>query len=229
LDKFNTTLDEDIQRHKAVALKSVIAYPTGLEIKKPGQDEAAKAYDVYRANNTNKAAEKVIRDFILLQTLEANLRYDIPIQLHTGMGDTPILDMRVSNPILLFDLLTDKRYGKVKYVLIHSGYPYCAETGFLANTFPNVYVDLSEMNPFAGIGVEPKLLELMEMTPMTKIMYGSDAYNIPELFWFASVNFKKVFGRVLDKLIDDDIVDEAYARQIADWILSENARNLYRL
>jgi uncharacterized protein len=227
--KFNTTLDNDIRRYKAVALKSVIAYSTGLEVKITDESEAKKAYDVYKVDKSNKAAEKKFRDFMLLQTLEANIRYDIPIQLHTGMGDSPILDLRLSNPLLLFDLVTHEHYGKAKYAMIHAGYPYTAEVGFLANSYPNVWVDLSEMNPFAGIGIEPKLLELMDMAPMSKIMYGSDAYNIPELFWFSAINFKKVFERVLGKLIEDDVVDENYAKNIASMILSENAKNFYRL
>ncbi|MGD0612308.1 MAG: amidohydrolase family protein [Anaerolineales bacterium] len=229
VDKFNTTLDEDIRKHRAVALKTVIAYLTGLEIKKVSRDDAAKAYDAYRADKSNKAAEKGMRDYLVLQTLEACIRYDIPLQMHTGMGDSPLIDVRLSNPLLLFGMFSDEHYGKAKYVIVHAGYPYTGETGFLVNNYPNVWVDISEMNPFAGIGIEPKLLELMEMAPMTKIMYGSDGYNIPELFWFASVYLKKSLGRALDRLIENDTMDEAYARQVAAWILGENAKRLYRL
>jgi uncharacterized protein len=229
VDKFTTTLDEDIHKHHAVALKTVIAYLTGIEIKKISKEEAAKAYDAYRADKTNKAAEKGMRDYLVLQTLEACIRYDIPLQLHTGVGDSPLIDVRLSNPLLLFGMISDEHYGKAKYVIVHSGYPHTCETGFLVNNYPNVWADVSEMNPFASIGIEPKLLELMEMAPMTKIMYGSDGYNIPELFWFSSLYLKKSLGRALDKLIENDTMDEAYARQVATWILSENAKRLYKL
>ena len=128
-----------------------------------------------------------MRDFLVFQTLEACLRHDIPLQLHTGVGDSPIIDLRNSNPLLLINILKDEHFGKAKIVLVHAGYPYTAEAGYLANNYPNVFIDVSEMNPFASIGIEPKLLELMEMAPLTKLFYGSDGYNIPELFWFSAV------------------------------------------
>jgi uncharacterized protein len=229
VDKFNTTLDEDIRKHRAVAIKSVIAYLSGLEINKTSLEDATKGYDIYRVDKSNKKAEKDLRDYLMLQTLEACIRYDIPLQLHTGVGDSPIIDVRLSNPLLLFNMFRDEHYGKAKYVLVHAGYPYTAETGFLVNNYPNVWADISEMNPFASIGIEPKLLELMEMAPLTKILYGSDGYNIPELFWFASVYLKKSLGRALDTLIENGTIDEQYALQVANWILSENSKRLYRL
>lgn len=226
---FNETLEGEICKHRAVALKTVIAYPTGLQVQKISDADAARAYYGYLVDRADKVAEKGLRDYLVLQTLEACLRHDIPLQLHTGVGDSPLLDLRLSNPLLLFDLIKDEHYRKAKIVLVHAGYPYAAESGFLANNYPNVYVDVSEMMPFASIGVEPKLLELMDMTPMTKLLYGSDGYNIPELFWFSGVYFKKVLARVLQKLVDDDVMDVNYALQVATWILSENARRLYRL
>jgi hypothetical protein len=81
---------------------------------------------------TSRVAEKPFRDFLVLQTLEAAIRYDISLQLPTGVGDSPIIDLRLSNPLLLFNMLTDKHYGQAKYVMVHSSYPYAAETGFLA-------------------------------------------------------------------------------------------------
>ncbi len=226
---FNETLEGEIQKHHAIALKTVIAYPTGLQVQKIADADAARAYYGYLVDRADRAAEKGLRDYLVLQTLEACLRHDIPLQLHTGVGDSPLLDLRLSNPLLLFDIIRDERYRRAKIVLVHAGYPYAAESGFLANNYPNVYVDVSEMMPFASIGVEPKLLELMDMAPMTKLLYGSDGYNIPELFWFSGIYFKKILARVLQKLIDDDVMDVDYGQQVATWILSENARRLYRL
>jgi predicted TIM-barrel fold metal-dependent hydrolase len=226
---FNESLENDIKKHNAVALKTVIAYPTGLEVKKLEEAQIARSYYSYLVDKTDKQAEKALRDFLVLQTLEACIRHDIPLQLHTGVGDSPLIDLRLSNPLHLFNILKDDHFLKAKIVIVHAGYPYTAEAGFLANTYPNVYIDLSEMNPFSSIGLEPKLLELMEMTPLTKLMYGSDGYNIPELFWFSAIYFKKVLGRVLDKLIVDEVFDQEEATTVAKWILSENAKRIYRL
>jgi predicted TIM-barrel fold metal-dependent hydrolase len=85
------------------------------------------------------------------------------------------------------------------------------------------------MVPFASIGVEPKLLELMEMSPTNKILYGSDGYNIPELFWFSGIHFRKCLGRVLSRLAEDEVISLSYAHQVARGILSENSKALYGL
>ncbi|MFH1907007.1 MAG: amidohydrolase family protein [Chloroflexota bacterium] len=226
---FNESLENEIKKHNAVALKTVIAYPTGLEVKRLDEAQVARHYYSYLVDKTDKLAEKGVRDFLVFQTLEACMRHDIPLQLHTGVGDSPIIDLRLSNPLHLFNILKDEHFSKAKIVIVHAGYPYTAEAGFLANTYPNVFIDLSEMNPFASIGLEPKLLELMEMTPLTKLFYGSDGYNIPELFWFSAIYFKKVLGRVLDKLIVDEVFEQDEAITVAKWILGENAKRVYRL
>jgi predicted TIM-barrel fold metal-dependent hydrolase len=226
---FNESLENDIDKHKAVALKTVIAYPTGLDVQKQDDSQFARHYYSYLVDKNDKVAEKGVRDFLVFQGLEACLRHDIPLQLHTGVGDSPLIDLRLSNPLHLINIIKDEHFGKAKIVLVHAGYPYTAEAGYLANNYPNVFIDLSEMNPFASIGLEPKLLELMEMTPLTKLFYGSDGYNIPELFWFSAIYFKKVLGRVLDKLIDDDVFYQDEAITVAKWILGENAKRVYRL
>ena len=43
------------------------------------------------------------------------------------------------------------------------------------------------------------------------------------------MNFKKVLGRVFDSLVERDVLGVSYARQAAGWILSENAKELYKL
>lgn len=229
LERFNCTLDEEIRKHKAVAIKSVIAYHTGLGVEKIGYDATAKAFDAIRSDPDDREAEKIFRDFFIWQTIDACLRHDLPLQLHTGIGDSPQIDLRLSNPLLLYNIFSDNHYGKAKIVMVHCGYPYTEEAGFLINNYPNLYLDISEMVPFASIGVESKLLNILEMGPFTKILYGSDGYNIPELFWFSAIYFKKVLGYTLQKFIDKDIIDKKYAFQIANLILNGNAKQLYQL
>jgi predicted TIM-barrel fold metal-dependent hydrolase len=145
------------------------------------------------------------------------------------MGDTPFIDLRLANPILLYDLINDPLVKNAKIILTHGGYPWIEEAGFLVNTYPNVYLDLSETIPFISIGVEEKLLNLFEMAPTNKIMYGSDGYNIPELHWFSSIQTKNALGRALNKLLKNEYIDEAWAKEIGEQILSNNAKLIYNL
>lgn len=228
IDVYLEALEEDITMYQAAALKTVIAYRTGLDIMESPDSKVGLAYESYLLGRGDGFSEKIIRDHLLLLTLEVCMRHDLPLQIHTGMGDSPIIDLKQSNPLLLYRILKDEHYRKANIVLVHAGYPYTAESGFLANSYPNVWVDVSEMVPFAGIGVEPKLRELLEMTPTTKVLYGSDGYNIPEIFWFSAVYFKRVLARVLGGLVSQDAFSADHARHVAACILSHNSRSLYR-
>jgi uncharacterized protein len=227
---FEQELDESIRNQKAIALKTTIAYHTGLDIKILHEAQASEAYIRYRkckAGDLN--AEKEIRDYFLLLSLEKCIQLDIPMQVHAGIGDAPVLDLMKSNPLLLFNLIRDPYFQKAKIVIEHLGYPYIRETGSLANMFPNIWVDFSEINAFISQSVVHCLHELLEMTPVTKILYGSDSYGVPDIFWFSAVHFKKSLEKVLKDFMRDSVFSPDYAQFVADRILRENAWEFYKL
>jgi uncharacterized protein len=228
-ESFHEELVRQTDEYQAVALKSVIAYLTGLGVTPVSRDEAARAYDRLMRDASDTEAEKAVRDRFFLHTVDLCAERDLPLQLHTGAGDSPIMDLRLSNPLSLYDVISDEHYGRIQWVLVHAGYPMIGEVGWLANTYPNVWVDVSEMVPFAGSGIETRLLELFEMAPLTKVMYGSDGYNIPELFWFGARHFKSALGGALGTLVGAGHIDSAFAQYAAQCMCSENARDLYRL
>jgi predicted TIM-barrel fold metal-dependent hydrolase len=90
-------------------------------------------------------------------------------------------------------------------------------------------VDFSEINAFISQSVVHCLRELLEMTPVTKILYGSDSYGVPDIFWFSALHFKKSLEKVLKDFIHDSILSPEYAQFAADRILRENAWEFYKL
>ena len=226
---FRSDLENDIKRHRAVAVKSSIAYETGLGVDLVTREDANRAFARLQSDSRNKRAEKMVRDYLFLIGLDVCIEHSLPVQLHTGIGDAPLLDLPLGNPLLLFPLLKHDRYGRATFVFVHAAYPFLAEAGFLANQYPGVWIDLSEMVPFVGSGVERSLRTLCEMCPLSKLVYGSDGYNIPELFWFSAVYFRECMSRVLRSLIEEGCIDAEFARQAGENILAGNARRLYRL
>jgi len=161
--------------------------------------------------------------------IEKSIELDVPIQLHTGFGDAPLIDLRDANPLHFFEVISNEELSKAKLVLVHTGYPYVEEAGYLANNYPNVYVELSEMMPFVGLGMKEKVRQLLYMAPVTKILYGSDGYNIPEIFWIAAIWGKRAISEALQELVSSETIDEDYAYKAGSFILSENAIRLYNL
>lgn len=68
------------------------------------------------------------------------------------------------------------------------------------------------------------LREALELAPVSKLLYASDAARAPELYYLAATSWREALGRVLPELLPAAEVEEA-----AHLILRENARRLYRL
>jgi predicted TIM-barrel fold metal-dependent hydrolase len=239
VDEFNKVLESKI-KSGIVSLKSVIAYFTGLSVQKKTEEEARKAYssihsntgdgtDLFRILKSNREQLKIVLDYFLFEAVCCCLKYDVPLQIHVGMGDVPGIDLTSSSPLLLKEFLSDSETMKAKIILTHGGYPYIREAGFLAATHPNVYVDFSETVPFVSVGIGNMLMSLLEMTPVSKIMYGSDCFNVPELAWISAFMAKKELASTLNNILDKWNLDDEWVIDSAAKILAGNAERIYKL
>ena len=130
------------------------------------------------------------------------------------------------NPALLNSVLKREPYREAKVILIHT-YPYVAEASWMAAALPNVWMDLSEGIPFATTAVDRILATALELAPVNRILYGSDAFSGPEQIWLGAELAKAALGRVMTDLLHKDLVTEEDAAIAARAILSGNARALY--
>jgi hypothetical protein len=136
----------------------------------------------------------------------------LPVQVHCGFGDWDLHLWR-ADPGYLKPLL--ERFGETTFVLLHC-YPFVREAGWLAHVYGNVYFDLSLTIPHVARPVEA-LQEALELAPLSKLLYASDAARTPELYLLAATWWRDALAEVLD--------DEDDAR----LVLRENARGVYRL
>lgn len=240
IDNYFKEVKKAIREEGAIAIKTVVAYTTGLEFIKVSDDIAEKAFNQLKSKITmgekavniflaSHKAAKTLMDYLMFKTASLCGRENIPIQIHVGVGDSPILDLRKANPILLYDFIKDEDVKNTKIILVHAGYPYIEETGYLANNYPNVYLDLSEMTPFISYGIKDKLLRILEMCPTSKVLYGSDGYNIPELFWYAAIETRRALNEIINHFINRKLIEEKWAVNVARQILFENSKKVYNL
>ena len=232
-------IDYSVKTRKAVALKSTVAYLTGLEIKHVSDSAAREAFEtlsalvkkghsVFELLSRRKSETKTLWDYSLYLIAERAHKLRTPLQIHTGMGDAPF-DLSKSNPALLAEFINSPECSRTEIVLVHCGYPYIREVGYLTNAYPNVYADLSMMIPFASLGVAENIERLLQLAPTSKIMYASDGSEIPEIFWMAALETKKGLAEVSDRLIRSGVIDDETATQIAKQILQQNATRVYGL
>jgi uncharacterized protein len=194
-----------------VGLKTIAAYRTGLDVVRPTDADAEAAL----AGAGRRLDAKPLIDLVLCEALEANAADPLPLQVHTGFGDGDLL-LPAANPALLKPLI--EGYGETPFVLLHC-YPFVREVGWLAHVYPNVFFDVSLTIPHVARPAE-MLRQAVELAPLSKLMYASDAARAPELYFLAARRWREALAEVLPELPGDG---EASARAI----LRENARALY--
>jgi hypothetical protein len=223
VDAFLCRLDDEAARPRTRFYKTVMAYRTGLAVHTVSDDEARAAWE-YRSGDAT--AEKTLRDYLFRLTARKAREHNLPFQIHTGHTSQYNPWPNV-NPILLTPILNEPELRETSFVLVHGGYPFCAEAGYMTSIYPNVALDLSLMIPWSGHGIARRIEETLEAAPTAKIMYGSDAIYVPELYWIAAKNARRALGRVLGRLIDDEVLDADEAEEVAHDILYRNAERIY--
>jgi uncharacterized protein len=226
IEAFEARLDEAVKRDGCVFYKTVTAYRTGLAIRPVDRAEAAEAWAHHR--QYGDAPEKVIRDYLFVVASRKAREHGIPFQVHTG-HTSHINVWPNANPILLTPILNSGAVDGATLVLVHGGYPFCAEAGYLTSIYPDVYVDLSLIIPWASVGIASRILQVLEAAPTAKVMYGSDGISVPELHWIGSIITRRAFGMALDQMIAAQFVTASEAEDIAHDVFHRTAQRVYRL
>ena len=181
---------------------------------------------IRRARGRSGDAIKNLRDHLFCRAIERCIDFDVPFQVHTGMGDWEV-HLAACRPALLMELLRYPAYRACKFLLVHTGYPYHAEAGYIANVLPNIWCDISEGLPFAGNAGKRIIAEVLEMAPLSRVCYGSDTYGSPEPFYASALLGKQALSQALQALIDDGFLSADDAQAAAKMVLADNARELY--
>ncbi len=192
-------------------LKTIAAYRGGLDFDRlePG------------TSGSRGRVEGVAMADVVLAALEANEKTGdpLPVQVHCGFGDSD-LHLPRANPGYVKPLV--ERFRETSFVLLHC-YPYVREAGWLAHVYGNVWFDLSLTIPHVSQPAQA-LREALELAPVSKLLYASDAARTPELYYLAARRWREALAEVLPALLPNDDAEHA-----ARLILRENARTLYGL
>jgi len=158
---------------------------------------------------------------VVVAALEANEETGdpLPVQVHTGFGDSDLF-LPHADPGYLKPLI--ERFRQTPFVLLHC-YPFVREAGWLAHVYGNVWFDLSLTLPHVA-RPEEMVRQALELAPVSKLLYASDAARTPELYYVAAKWWREALATVLPELLPADECESA-GRQI----LRENAVALYRL
>jgi hypothetical protein len=218
---------EALQETSAVGTKSIAAYRTGLElpVAKPPVDLVVRELSSCRpgADGSYRIASPPVHGWLAWTAVETGL----PLQLHVGYGDSDV-DLRLGDPLLLTGFLRATVDLGVPVLLLHN-YPFHRNAGYLAQVFEQVFMDVGLATHNTGALSVTVIRESLELVPFGKMLYSSDAFGLPELYFLAALLFRRGLADVLDGLVRTGEATAADATRISELILSGNARRIYRL
>ena len=212
-----------------VALKSIAAYRTGLDLSpdRPADSEVSAAAGRWlaagAATRRPRIADETLQRFLIWCGVDLGL----PVQFHVGYGDSDV-DLHRCNPLLLTPLLRAIQPTDVPVMLLHN-YPYHREAGYLAQVFPHVYVDAGLATHNLGARAPALLAEALELAPYGKFLYSSDAFGLPELFYLSAALFRRALSDFLRAGLEEDLYSERTVVRLTRMLCADNAKRAYRL
>lgn len=226
--QYISILRRQILEEHAIGLKSCIAYNGGLDIWIPSKDDAQRAYERIRQNQSEPGDQKCLRCYMLLESMEIAADKNLPVQFHTGAGGGSWIDFKTLDPMNMIDFLQDERVkNRVRVVLLHGGHPYEENASYLTAQFSNVYSDFSGTFYLCSVKGVERMAALMERAPLNKIMYGSDGVMFPEVSWFAHHHFRKQLASLLNQMTEKEYLTKARAEEVSKLFCYQNALNCY--
>ena len=213
----------------AAGFKSIAAYRGGLDFDparpRPAEVEAAAGRWLQQLESGGPAR---LDDQVLIRHgIWSALDTRLPLQLHTGYGDT---DSRLhrSDPALLHDFLLASQHSGTPVMLLHC-YPYHRQAGAMAALFPHVYMDVGEALNHVGARSAAVLAEALELTPFHKLLYSSDAFGLAELHYLGATGFRRDLALLTGQLVADGAWSASDAARVSEMIAAGNAARVYRL
>ena len=205
-----------------VGLKTVLAYRTGLAV---NPDVTLAAADTsLRSKAPIRRRGKAMRDLLMRHLLGRCADLRLPLQVHTGFGDSE-LRLVEADPLLLDDVLRTPEGEAARVVLIHGGFPWHEQVAYLAGVRPGVWVDFSLSNLISPATTADRLLRLIDLAPTSRLLLGSDGHGAPETHWFALGVLRDAWETVRERL--GGKVRPGWLDAVEQAVLVGNARSLY--
>jgi hypothetical protein len=223
----------DNQKKGGVAMKLEAAYFRSLYFRDPPRDKAEAIYSKYHSGGVPSDEDyRTFQDYIFRVMIDQAGKLSLPVHFHSAVGIGDYFSLRNGNPLNLENVLRDPRYAKVKFVLIHGGYPYTLDMIWMTAA-KNVYTDSSLMGYYVYPSELKNILKQWISLFPERMMFGSDAFpfgdavGAEETFWLAVRSARTALAAALAELVSEGVFGEDKALGLAHMYLHDNAAHLY--
>jgi predicted TIM-barrel fold metal-dependent hydrolase len=231
----------EIVENRHLGFKSHVANTAGLDIQPWPVDEVERAWNEWRKappevkqrenqGTLRPETARKVRHHLIWRTCELAYELDVPFHIHSPQGEGQAYLSRQYPSQLENVVRYPVAYPQkpLKIVMIHGGYPHVDEAAYMAHLYPNVWCEISLMNPFIHRGLHDRMLAILETAPVSKVMYGSDGFCMPELFYLGAKNGRRYIASALATLVDEGLYTKDEAIRAARMMLWDNAHRLHK-
>src|SRR2546427_6534165 len=223
----------DNQKKGGVAMKFEAAYFRTLFFRDPPREKAEAIYAQFHASGVPSEEDyRTFQDYIFRVLIDQAGKLKLPVHFHSAVGIGDYFSLRNGNPLNLENVLRDPRYSKVKFVLIHGGYPYTLDMIWLTAA-KNVYTDSSLVGYYVYPSELKNILKQWISLFPERMMFGSDAFpfndavGAEETFWLAARSARTAVAAAPAELVAEGAFTEAKSLQLPRSDLYYNAAKLY--
>jgi uncharacterized protein len=210
--------------------------------------EASDAASLYRRGLGEGALpyaeHKALQDYLFERLVTIAGEMGFVVQMHTGFGVCEGFVTQGSNPLLMERIFHAVK--GTKFVLLHGGWPFVAETvALLANA--NVYTDFSCASLFQHTrSLSNQIRAALEWYP-EKLLYGTDAYSersiallggLPflanplggweEKAWLMDRTGRRALALALSGMAEDGEISGERTSELMRMVMGGGAASLYR-
>ena len=213
----------------AVGFKSIIAYRYGLDFNpdKPTDAEVDVAAGEWLSEISASGRARLSNPVLLRYILWAAVDFKKPIQFHVGYGDSDI-NLHRCDPTQMTEFIRRTVDTGVQITLLHC-YPFIREAGFLAQVYPHVWLDTGAILNYTGASAVRLVRDSLELAPMSKVLFSSDAFGLPELYYCGALVWRRCTAQVLQDWLDADYIGQRDALRYAEMMGRTNALRCYNL
>jgi len=212
----------------AIAVKAQHAYDRTLKWESPDETRVASTLQSILKGDTLSIEERLpLGNWCWEQGIQLAGQHNLPFKIHTGYlaGNDSYVDPDRVRAVHFSELF--HKYPDVKFVLMHTAYPWTGEILTLAKHFPNVYIDMCwawSINPYDMVQF---IRRAIHSVPLNKIfLFGGDTRWATAVVAYA-IQARHYFYKALEQEVSDGFLTEQEAVKIASRFMQVNQRAVF--
>lgn len=217
---------------RAVAAKNQMNYQRRLDFAQVAAEEVASVFekDVAGGHDITPAERKAIEDHLFHYCVQRSDEYGLPVKLHAGYysgNNSMPLSRLLHNGGDICELL--RVCPKTPFVLMHINYPYQSELVSICKQYTNAYADMCWawiINPAASVRF---LKEFLMAVPANRILTFGGDYTAVENVVGHAATARQGIAQALAELVEEGWLPESEVEYVANRIMRDNARELFRV